>query len=131
MVFESNAGSPNTTYKVPEKDLVDITSIFGNNIKEGVIPKVNRAVVDKVEVLKYQYPNLYITDSLRPISATYGEKESLHKSANALDFRTRDPQTGVINEDAIRLAKTPPHILKGMGIKQVIDEGDHIHVEFL
>lgn len=119
---------PQKDYRIDVSQTVDISNIFGGDIKTGVTPRVTKQAADSLGVIKTFLPNLMLTDALRPDDAGYGATNSQHKYANAVDFR--------INEDSSKLANMSKSQLNMMGIASasIHDQGTpnaHIHVEFL
>lgn len=126
MVFDSY--EPQKDYRIDVSQTVDISNIFGGDIKTGVTPRVTKQAADSLGVIKTFLPNLMLTDALRPDDAGYGATNSQHKYANAVDFR--------INEDSSKLANMSKSQLNMLGIASasIHDQGTpnaHIHVEFL
>jgi hypothetical protein len=125
IVFNSKLGNnKQQKFRVSLQDTVDITSIFGSDIKQGgnVIPRIDKAYEPKVLAMKVLFPGLIITDALRETNSETGAQNSYHKYGKALDFR--------INNDSRKLIALNPTEKKRLGIKSVsVHNNDHVHLE--
>lgn len=115
-------------YRVPLDETVNVASLFGSNIKQGVVPLVTKKAAESLQKVTQQIPNLYVTDGIRKNTVGYGASNSEHKYANAIDFR--------INEASNQLVNLSQEELTTLGIKsaKIHDKGTanaHVHVEFL
>lgn len=126
LVFNSGLGNKKEEdFRVAIKDTVDVTSIFGMDIKENanVIPRVAKEYEPKVLAMKFLFPNLVLTDALRTTDSETGAANSYHKYGKALDFKLTNE-----SRKLIALSETEKQRL---GIKSVgVHNGNHVHLEF-
>jgi len=114
----TNTGNTNSA------NTVNLTDIFKTDIKQGVIPKISASVAHYAQNLKTEFPELLVTDALRPQDAGYGATDSEHKTGKALDFR--------LNDDGRKLLDLSDREKRLFNIKSVgLHNGNHIHLEFL
>lgn len=117
-VFNSN-----DDFRVDVKDTVDISSYFGQNVKDDVNPRLDIEAAESVKALKDMFPNLFLTDALRTNNSEIGAENSDHKYAKAIDLR--------LNEDAKKVVNLSDNAKRKLGIKTAEIHQNHVHIEFM
>lgn len=122
--YNSGAFINNDDYRVNIDETVNIANYFGqDHIKDDVNPRIHKDIEDNVKFLKDLYPNIYLTDGLRPENTETGAENSFHKYGKALDLRLNNDSRNIVNMDADRKRR--------LGIKKAEIHKDHVHIEFL
>lgn len=118
------------TYGVTPATVFDACALAHVDERTRPAPNAGAATVSSVAALVRQAFGARVTDTIRPMSATYGARYSWHKFGQAIDFV---PAGGVgsINRDQIRALAAA----SGVRIIELLGPGDrghsnHWHVAF-